>query len=84
MGETTTFTMDIAPVNDIGSVTYTLRINSTADQIENDPDDAIMKINYQPTVATEANNWLAVVVGIIVAGIIGLFWKFRGRRGQAF
>ena len=84
MDETTTFTMDIAPVNDIGSITYTLRINSTADQIENDPDEAIMKINYQPTVATEANNWLAVVVGIIVAGIIGLFWKFSGRRGQAF
>ena len=84
MDETTTFTMDIAPVNEIGSITYTLRINSTADQIENDPDEAIMKINYQPTVATEANNWLAVVVGIIVAGIIGLFWKFSGRRGQAF
>ena len=84
MGETTTFTIDIDPVNDIGSISYKLQINSTADQLENDPDDEIFKINYQPEVSTEANSWLGVVVGIIVAGIIGLFWKFSGRRGQAF
>jgi hypothetical protein len=84
MGETTTFTIDIDPVNEIGSVSYKLQINSTADQLENDPDDAIFKINFQPEVSTEANSWLGVVVGIIVAGIIGLFWKFSGRRGQAF
>nr|MCS5534987.1 hypothetical protein [Candidatus Poseidoniales archaeon] len=84
MGETTIFTIDIEPVNEIGSITYTLRINSTADQLENDPEDKKFKINYQPEVSTKANSWLGVVVGIIVAGIIGLFWKFSGRRGQAF
>ena len=83
-GETTTFTIDIDPVNDIGSISYKLQINSTGDQLDNDPDDVIMKINYQPEVSTEANSWLGVVVAIIVAGIIGLFWKFSGRRGQAF
>ncbi len=84
LGETTTFTIDIDPVNEIGSVSYKLQINSTGDQLENNPDDVTMKINYQPEVSTEANNWLGVVVAIIVAGIIGLFWKFSGRRGQAF
>ena len=84
LGETTTFTIDIDPVNDIGSISYKLQINSTGDQLDNDPDDVIMKINYQPEVSTEANSWLGVVVAIIVAGIIGLFWKFSGRRGQAF
>ena len=83
-GETTTFTIDIDPVHEIGSISYTLQINSTGDQLDNDPDDVIMKINYQPEVSTEANSWLGVVVAIIVAGIIGLFWKFSGRRGQAF
>ena len=83
-GETTTFTIDIDPVNDIGSISYKLQINSTGDQLDNDPDDVIMKINYQPEVSTEANSWLGVIVAIIVAGIIGLFWKFSGRRGQAF
>ena len=71
-------------MNEIGSVSYKLQINSTAEQLENNPDDVTMKINYQPEVSTEANNWLGVVVAIIVAGIIGLFWKFSGRRGQAF
>jgi uncharacterized membrane protein len=84
MGETTTFTIDIDPVNEIGSISYTLQINSTADQLENTPEDVIFKINYQPEVSTEANSWLGVIVGIIIAGIIGLFWKFSGRRGQAF
>ena len=84
LGETTTFTIDIDPVNEIGSVSYKLQINSTAEQLENNPDDVTMKINYQPEVSTEANNWLGVIVAIIVAGIIGMFWKFSGRRGQAF
>jgi hypothetical protein len=43
------------------------------------------KINYQPEVATVANNWLGLVVGLIIVGLIGMFWKFSGRRGsQAF
>ena len=84
LGETTTFTIDVDPVNDIGSISYKLQINSTGGQLENDPDNVVMKINYQPEVSTEANNWLGVIVAIIVAGIIGMFWKFSGRRGQAF
>ena len=36
------------------------------------------------SIVTTIGGLLGVVVAIIVAGIIGLFWKFSGRRGQAF
>ena len=85
MGETTNYSIFIDEVNELGSITYTLKINVTADDLENSPSDVQIKINYQPSVATESNNWVALVVFLVVAGIIGLFWKFSGRRGgQAF
>ena len=85
MGETTNYSIFIDEVNELGSITYTLKINVTADDLENSPGDVQIKINYQPSVATESNNWVALVVFLVVAGIIGLFWKFSGRRGgQAF
>jgi uncharacterized membrane protein len=86
MDQTTTYTIDIAPVDEIGTVDYTMRINTTGLELENPlPTEEMMKINYQPEVSTKANNWLGLVVGLIIAGLIGLFWKFSGRRGsQAF
>ena len=84
--ETTTFTIDIEPVSEIGSVDYTFRINTTGLELVDDNPDIVQKsINYQPAVSTKANNWGGLIVGLIIAGLIGLFWKFSGRRGsQAF
>ena len=85
MDQTTEFVIDIAAVDELGSVTYTFKINSTAGQMEDTPGEEVLKINYQPTVATESNDWVALIVVLFVAGILGLFWKFSGRRGsQAF
>ncbi len=85
-GENTQFTIDITPVNEIGSVVYTIRINTTGLELAGDqPTEEQESINYQPNVKTKANNWLGLAVGLIIAGLIGLFWKFSGRRGsQAF
>ncbi len=84
--ETTTFTIDIEPVSDIGSVDYTFRINTTGLELVDENPDTIQKsINYQPPVSTKANSWVGLIVGLIIAGLIGLFWKFSGRRSsQAF
>ena len=84
--EITTFTIDIEPVSDIGSVDYTFKINTTGLELVDDNPDVIQKsINYQPPVSTKANSWVGLIVGLIIAGLIGLFWKFSGRRGsQAF
>ena len=84
MLETVSYTMDVDPVDEIGTVDYTFRINTTGLDLANTPEEQMMKMNYQPEVSTEANNWLGIIVAIIIAGIIGLFWKFSGRRGQAF
>ena len=85
MGETTTYTIDIEPVARISSVSYTLQINTTGLELENTPGTEVMKINYQPEVSTEANDWVGLIVLMAIAGIIALFWKFSGRRGgQAF
>jgi len=85
MGETTTYTIDIDPVDRIGSISYTLQINTTGLELENTPSTEVMKINYQPEVSTEANDWVGLIVLMAIAGIIALFWKFSGRRGaQAF
>ena len=85
MGETTEFIIDIVAVEELGSITYTFKINSTAGEMEDTPGVEVLKINYQPTVATESNDWVALIVVVFVAGILGLFWKFSGRRGsQAF
>ncbi|MEE2747530.1 MAG: STT3 domain-containing protein [Candidatus Thermoplasmatota archaeon] len=85
MGETTTYTIDIDPVYEISSITYTLQINTTGLELESTPEVQTMKINYQPEVSTEANDWVGLIVAVIIAGIIGLFWKFSNRRGgQAF
>ena len=63
-----------------------MRINTTGLELADpQPTEELESINYQPTVKTEANNWLGLAVGLIIAGLIGLFWKFSGRRGsQAF
>ena len=73
-------------MSDIGSVDYTFRINTTGLELVDDNPDVIQKsINYQPPVSTKANSWVGLIVGLIIAGLIGLFWKFSGRRGsQAF
>jgi uncharacterized membrane protein len=85
MGEVTTYTIDIEPVDRISSITYTLQINVTGLELENTPGTEFMKINYQPEVSTEANDWVGLIVLMIIAGLIALFWKFSGRRGaQAF
>ncbi len=85
MGETTEFIIDIVAVEELGSITYTFKINSTAGEMEDTPGVEVLKINYQPTVATESKEWVAIMVVVYVAGILGLFWKFSGRRGsQAF
>ncbi|MDP6889676.1 MAG: STT3 domain-containing protein [Candidatus Thalassarchaeaceae archaeon] len=85
MDETTEFIIEIAAVEELGSITYTFKINSTAGEMEDTPGVEVLKLNYQPTVATESNDWVALIVVVFVAGILGLFWKFSGRRGsQAF
>ena len=84
-GEVTDYSIFIDEVNELGSITYTLKINSSAEDLENTPEEMPIKINYQPAVATESNNWVALIVFAFVVGIIWLFWKFSGRRGgQAF
>ena len=85
MGQITNYSIFIDEVDELGSITYTLKINTTADELENTPEEMAIKLNYQPSVATESNNWVALIVFAFVAGIIWLFWKFSGRRGgQAF
>ncbi|CAI8341551.1 MAG: Uncharacterised protein [Marine Group II euryarchaeote MED-G33] len=86
MKQNTMFTIDIAAVDKIGSIDYTVRINTTGLELGNpQPVEEMKSIQYQPEVSTEANNWLGLVVALIIAGLIGLFWKFSGRRGsQAF
>ena len=85
MGEITNYSIFIDEVDELGSITYTLKINSTAEELESTPEEIPIKLNYQPSVATESNNWVALIVFAFVAGIIWLFWKFSGRRGgQAF
>ncbi|MBJ03658.1 MAG: hypothetical protein CMB65_03040 [Euryarchaeota archaeon] len=84
-GEMTNYSIFIDEVNELGSITYTLKINVTADEVDVMPEEELVKINYQPPVATESNNWVALIVFAFVIGIIWLFWKFSGRRGgQAF
>jgi asparagine N-glycosylation enzyme membrane subunit Stt3 len=86
MKQNTMFTIDIAAVDKIGSIDYTVRINTTGLELgDPQPIEEMRSIQYQPEVSTEANNWLGLVVGLIILGLIGLFWKFSGRRGsQAF
>ena len=86
MKQNTMFTIDIAGVDKIGSIDYTVRINTTGLELgDPQPIEEMKSIQYQPEVSTEANNWLGLIVFLIIAGLIGLFWKFSGRRGsQAF
>ncbi len=84
-GQTVQFNITVAGEDLPGTITYTWEINSTSNDAEI-PDDVVkQKVNYQKQVGTKANNWVGLFVAVFLGGIIGLFWKFSGRRGgQAF
>jgi hypothetical protein len=84
-GQTVQFNISVAGEDLPGTITYTWEINSTSNDADI-PDDVVkQKVNYQKQVGTKANNWVGLFVAVFLGGIIGLFWKFSGRRGsQAF
>ena len=84
MNETVQFVFDIPAVDQQGSIDYTFRVNGT-DDLTDLPDEKMLKVNYQPQVSKEANDYLGLVVLLFVIAILFLFWKFGGRMSsQAF
>ena len=82
-GQTTNFkiVVDTGPYG-IGTHDFVIHIVDEDTQLANDPSDETFKVNIQLEASTEANNWLGVIVGLLLLGVIVLFWKFGGRRGS--